>query len=113
MKHTMNETGLKCVKTQPSHFLRDSLHIPIKQQAELISPYQLPSPYKQGDILGLTAAEGCYSNHKIAPATNGSRNLPFSAISCTDPGSAGLKGWILFQCFWIYQSRKQTSVCLI
>ena len=112
MKHTVNEMGLKCVKTQPSHFVRDPLHIPIKQQEELISPYKLPS-YKQEDILELTAAGGCYSSHKIAPATNGSRNLPFSAISCADPGSAGLKGWILFQCCCVYQSRRQTTVCLI
>lgn len=113
MKHTVNEMGLKCIKTQPSRFLRESLHIPIKQQEEPRSPYKLPSPYKQGDVLGLTASGGCYSSHKIALATNGSGNPPFSAISCADLGSAELRGWVLFQCFWPYQSRRQTTVCLI
>lgn len=41
MKGTVNEMGSKCVETQPTHFLRDSLHVPIKQQEELLSPYKL------------------------------------------------------------------------
>lgn len=58
MKHPVNEKGLQCVRTQPSCFLRGSLHIPIKQQEELVSPYKLPSPYKQEDTLRLSAGGG-------------------------------------------------------
>lgn len=67
MKHTVNEKGLKCVKTQPSCFLRSFLHNPIKQQEETAFPYKLPSPYKQEDTEALCRRR-LYSSHKIAPA---------------------------------------------
>lgn len=54
MKNTENEMGLSVLRHNPHFFLNVFLHILVKQQEELVSPYKLP--YKQGDILGLSAA---------------------------------------------------------